>query len=95
MGAIILAMIQYYSYCTSWKEFSHWIVNNENVNGLELTVNSSHIKDGKVEITFKYKDKAENPKAIISKICSDGDGGLYNALQPLQGGYQSTWIFNY
>jgi len=63
------------------KEFSHWIVNNENVNGLELTVNSSHIKDGKVEITFKYKDKAENPKAIISKICSDGDGDyimLYN-----------------
>ena len=63
------------------KEFSHWIVNDEIEYGLELAINSSYVKDGKVEVTYMYKDKEENPKIIISKICSDGDGDfimLYN-----------------
>ncbi|TAH74801.1 MAG: hypothetical protein EWM47_01480 [Anaerolineaceae bacterium] len=55
------------------EEFSHWIVNGEIVNDFELAINSSYINDGKVEVACEFKKKAENPKIIISEVCSDGD----------------------
>lgn len=55
------------------KEFSHWIVNGEIVNDVEIRINSSYIVDNKVEVTYKFKKEVENPKIIITEICSDGD----------------------
>ncbi len=55
------------------KEFSHWIVNDQVEEGIELRINSSHIVDKDIEVSFKFKDKVDNPRVIISKICSDGD----------------------
>ncbi|MDI9488294.1 MAG: CotH kinase family protein [Bacillota bacterium] len=55
------------------KELDYWIVNGEKVYDLELVINSSMIVDGNVEVVSVFKEKAENPKLIISEISSDGD----------------------
>lgn len=55
------------------KELDYWLVNGEAVYEEELIINSSMVLDGKVEVIYVFKTKAENPKIIISEICSDGD----------------------
>lgn len=63
------------------KEFSHWIVGEDIVYDERLIINESLILDDKVEVVSVLKDKEENPKAVISELCSDGDKDyiiLYN-----------------
>ena len=63
------------------EEFSHWIVNGDNVYDSELIIDSSLIVDDAVEVVCVLKEKADNPKIIISELCSDGDKDyiiLYN-----------------
>lgn len=65
-------------------EFDFWLVNGEIVHDLELIINSSMVIDGKVDVICVFKEKAENPKIIISEVCSDGDEDyiiLYNPYE--------------
>lgn len=55
------------------KEFDYWMVNDELIYDSELIINSSMTEDGIVKVKYFFKKKADNPKAIISEICSDGD----------------------
>lgn len=63
------------------KELSHWLVNGDIIYDKELIIDPSLIIDKKVDVVSVLKDKAENPKIIISEICSEGDKDyiiLYN-----------------
>jgi hypothetical protein len=64
------------------REFSHWIINGEAKYDLELNINSSYIVDGNVKVTYKLKDKVDDSKIIISKICTDGDEDYIMLLNP-------------
>lgn len=55
------------------EELDYWLVNGEKAYDTQLIINPSMIVDGKVEVTYEFKKRAENPKIIISEICSEGD----------------------
>lgn len=54
-------------------ELDYWLVNGEKIYDQELIIDSSKVIKGVVNVTCVFKKKAENPKIIISEICSDGD----------------------
>lgn len=63
------------------QEFSHWLVNGEAVDDLELRINPSYILDNKVEVSYEFKESIENPRIIISEVSSNGENDyiiLYN-----------------
>lgn len=64
------------------KEFSHWIVNGDIINDQELHINSSHIVDKKVEVSYELKKNAENPRLFITEVCSDGDNDYIILFNP-------------
>jgi len=77
------------------KEFAYWLVDGKAVYAPELILNSSAAEGDVTEVVCVFKEKPENPKLIISEICSDGDKDyimLYNPYEEdiLLRGYSIT-----
>lgn len=55
------------------KELDYWVVNKDAYYDWELIINSSMIIEDEVDVVCVFKEKAENPKLLISELSSYGD----------------------
>jgi hypothetical protein len=66
------------------KELDYWLVNGNVIYDTKLIINSSLVVDNNVEVVCVFKEQAENPRAIISEICSEGDKDYIMLFNPYE-----------
>ncbi len=66
------------------RELNYWLVNEEIYYDSVLTINSSMIVDGQVEVVCLFKEKAENPKLFIRELCSYSNQDYIILINPYE-----------